>query len=198
MSVWLLAACAHRPPVLEDAGLTTLEGVPRSLSSLVAESDATVLVFFGTSCPCVRRYQARVEALPRQFPAPRTQVFWVSSNADDDALALSAAVQARELRVPLLVDWKGALAQQLGARSTPTVVVLDRSGRVRYRGWLDNERLPGEAGREAWAEHAIDGVLEGHDFAPRAPTWGCVITQSLSGVRTPVAPESAPDAATCR
>ena len=65
-----------------------------------------------------------------------------------------------------------------------TVVgLLERTrGEIRYRGWLDNERLPGEPGREAWLDAALRGVLDGKTaFAARTPTYGCTITRSLFG-----------------
>jgi hypothetical protein len=73
----------------------------------------------------------------------------------------------------------------MGARSTPTVVVLDRKGDVRFLGWLDNERLPGVEGREPWLDLALAGVLDGrNDFKKKTPTYGCVITRSLSEPQT--------------
>jgi peroxiredoxin len=177
--------------------LTRLDGPAVDLRALAASRDATVLVFFGTACPCVKRYQARVEALPGQYPLDRVQVLLVSSNADDDEASLRRAVEERGLRLPLLVDWSGALARQLGVRTTPSVVVLDRTSAVRFRGWVDNERLPGEAGREPWLERALDGVLAGTGgFATASPMYGCAITRSLGAERTP-APRGGEAAPAC-
>jgi hypothetical protein len=121
-----------------------------------------------------------VDALLDAYPAPRVRVLGVSSNAGEpfaDALRVAAE---RQVRLPLFRDEGGRVAEALGARSTPTVVVLDASGAVRYLGWVDNERLPGAAGREPWLEHALEGVLDGKTaFSARSPTYGCAITHSL-------------------
>ena len=62
------------------------------------------------------------------------------------------------------------------------MVVLDRAGAVRYRGWIDNERLPGDPDREPWLEEALADLVTGRDVARAAtPTWGCTITRSLGG-----------------
>jgi peroxiredoxin len=188
-----LAGCATpgsaaTPPSSLEAALTRLDGPAVDLRALAATREATVLVFFATACPCVKRYQGRVEALPGQYPADRVQVLLVSSNADDDEGSLRRAAEARGLRLPLLVDWSGALARELGVRTTPSVVVLDHTAAVRFRGWVDNERLPGEAGREPWLERALDGVLSGAGgFATTSPMYGCAITRSLGAERTPAA-----------
>jgi hypothetical protein len=82
-------------------------------------------------------------------------------------------------------DDDGALAEALGAHTTPTVVFVARYGRVLYRGWIDNERAPGEDGREAWLEDALSGFFAGRPFAARTPTWGCTITRSLARSAAP-------------
>lgn len=190
--------CVRAPPArpfalsTASAGVTTLDGRPVDVPALVASKDATVLSFFSTSCPCVARYQARTEALGARTP-DRLQVLYVSSNANEDRDSLARAVAERGLKLPLLVDWSGALAAALGARSTPTVVLLDRTGSVRFVGWQDNERLPGEAGREPYLERAIAALLDGRADGPtRSPTYGCPITRSLGGrvaaCRVPPAP----------
>jgi hypothetical protein len=147
-----------------------------------AGRDATVLVFWSGTCPCVRRYQERVDGLLDAYPAARVRVVGVSSNAGEPYADVLRVASERQVRIPILRDEGGALARSLGARSTPTVVVLDASGAVRYLGWLDNERLPGDPGREPWLDRALQGVLDGKtSFASRSPTYGCAITRSPFG-----------------
>jgi peroxiredoxin len=160
-------------------------GVPAdlvSLAELARERDATVLVFWSGSCPCVRRYQARVDALLDRYPAGRVRVIGVSSNAGESLADVQRVARERGVRIPIYRDEDGEVARALGVKSTPTIVVLDRRGDVRFRGWLDNEREPGTPDREPWLERAIDALLAGRsDFQARTPTWGCVITRSLFG-----------------
>jgi hypothetical protein len=65
------------------------------------------------------------------------------------------------------------------------VVLVRRDGTVLYRGWLDNEREPGDDGREAWLERALEGFVDGTAFASRSPTWGCTITRRLAVSEAP-------------
>ena len=62
---------------------------------------------------------------------------------------------------------------------------MARDGTVLYRGWIDNERLPGEDGREAWLESALNGFVTRRPFASRTPTWGCTITRALGRTAAP-------------
>ncbi|MCX5730977.1 MAG: redoxin domain-containing protein, partial [Deltaproteobacteria bacterium] len=136
-----------------------------TLEELRGGRDATVLVFWSAGCPCVRRYQERVDALLDTYPKDRVQVVALVSNAGETlAEDLKTAVE-RGVRVPIYRDEGGRVARAVGARSTPTVVVLDKKGDVRFLGWLDNERLPGVEGREPWLDIALTGVLAGrNDF----------------------------------
>ncbi len=134
----------------------------------------------------MRRYQERVDALLDAYPPERVRVAAISSNAGEslaDALRVAAE---RGVRVPIFRDEGGRLAAALGARSTPTVVLLDKAGAVRFLGWIDNERVPGDPGREPWLERAIQGVLDGKaSFAARLPVYGCRITRSLFEPKEP-------------
>jgi hypothetical protein len=190
-SVALLVAVAMAVPAFGSAGedpplaVLSADGRRVTLDELRAGRDATVLVFWSAGCPCVRRYQERVDALLDAHPRDRVLVMALVSNAGESlADDLKTAVE-RGVRVPIYRDEGGRVARAMGARSTPTIVVLDRKGEVRFLGWLDNERLPGVEGREPWLEEALAGVLAGrNDFRRKTPTYGCVITRSLSEPQT--------------
>lgn len=183
----VLAGCATlsggpAPSAWAGLPLQHPDGRVSTAAQLVEPQRATVFVFWATQCPCVRRYQARVEALAQAY-GPRGVAFvGVDSNADDSLEDIARVAASRGMTMPVWQDAGGALAKALGARSTPTVVLVGPDGRVRYRGWLDNERLPGESDREPWLEQALDGVLTGAPFAAASPTWGCAITRSLKSI----------------
>lgn len=160
--------------------LAAADGSTSTLDDLRRGHDATVLVFWSGTCPCVRRYQERVDAVLDAYPATRVRVLGVSSNAGEPFADALRVARERQVRIPIFRDEGGRVAAALGVHSTPTVVVLDASGAVRFLGWVDNEKLPGDPGREAWLDRALQGVLEGKGaFAARSPTYGCTITRSL-------------------
>lgn len=178
-----LASCASAGGASQlgpsDGAVLAVDGSPTPLSETWAGHDATVLVFWASTCPCVSRYEARVAALRDRYPAQRVAFRYVASNADDDLAALTAARAAGREVVPFVKDPGGALARTLGVVSTPTAVVLDPAGAVRFRGWIDNEHVPGDPEREAWLEEAVDALLAGATARAATPVWGCTITRSL-------------------
>lgn len=177
----LLGGCASLTPARTTSPTLRAEsGVETTLATVTAAHQATVLVFWSSGCPCVRRYQERVDALAQRYASSDVQVLAISSNAGESFAQAITIARERGVKVPLLRDEGGEVARLIGARSTPTVAVLDRSGTTRFVGWVDNERAPGVEGREPWLEQALDGLLSGTPFAKRSPTWGCTITRSLT------------------
>lgn len=184
----LLVACAHAPEGGSPEPALTLQapdGATTNLAALTKAQEAAVLVFWSGGCPCVRRYQERVDALLDRYPADRVRVIAVASNAGESFEEVQRTARERGVRVPIYRDPGGKVADAVGARSTPTAVILDGRGAVRFRGWIDNERLPGQPDREAWLDDALQALLAGRDFRERTPTFGCVITRSLLGEETP-------------
>ena len=182
----VVAGCASQESArrgqVDEVTLLTGGGNAVPLREIWREHRATVLIFWSANCPCVRRYQDRVETLLGQYQAKGVAAFGVSSNADETFAEVKHVAGARGIHLPIMRDEDGLLAQALGVRSTPTVVLLDERGRARFVGWFDNERTPGEPDREPWVELALQGVLENRsDFATRSPVYGCTIARRLFG-----------------
>ena len=191
--VLLLAGCASSGVTsLAGATLTSTSRQVHSAQDLVAAAPATVFVFWSAGCPCVRRYQERIEALAAAWRPRGIAFVQVSSNAGETLESLTLEHARRGLALPVWRDEGGQLAQELQARSTPTVVFVGRDGTVLFRGWVDNERTPGEPDREAWLEAALTGFTRGEAFASHTPTWGCTITRSLGLATTPSCHQPSP------
>ncbi len=182
VSVLLAApAWARDTPLEAGRSLQTLDGTPYDLEAAVRRSRAVVLVFWSAGCPCVLRYQQRVEDLLANFGSRGVTVVGVSSNAGEAPDAVKQALQARGTSLPVVRDPGGKLADAVGARSTPTVAILDAEGKVAFLGWIDNEREPGAKDREPYVEQALEALLAGKrgGFAKRSPVYGCRITRTL-------------------
>ncbi len=189
------AAPSSSPSGFEGLVLFPTRGAPATVKALLQRADATVVVFWSAGCPCVRRYQARIDALAAEWASKGVAFVEVASNAGESLASLQEAARVRELPRPLWRDDGGFFAKALGARSTPTVVLLRRDGQVLYRGWVDNEREPGAPGREAWLEAALAGFAGGPAFAAKSPTWGCTITRSLASPEAPSCHVPSPEVA---
>jgi thiol-disulfide isomerase/thioredoxin len=163
---WVARVTAARPAVAATADLDplsieqqnellgsfelpTLEG--RDLGPPDYRGRVVVLEFWATWCgPC--RAQSRIlSGLLEEYSGEEVVVLGVNVAEPDDVVATFLADQPSEW--PTVLDRDGALSARLEVFGLPTVIVLDREGRVTYRG-------PGLTGSRA-LRTAIDGALVG-------------------------------------
>jgi peroxiredoxin len=117
------------------ASLQSTSGQTVNLADL--KGKVVVLSFGGTWVPLASKELPALQKLADRYGSRGVQVYWVSlnsgkqgarnyaSNADLDAFAKKTS-----LRVPLLRDEEQKLYKELGLDGLPTVVILDRQGKV--------------------------------------------------------------------
>jgi AhpC/TSA family len=175
MSALLLALVLAAPP-LPTTPLPSTGGGTRALATEVKAHPWTMVLFFSRECPVQRSHDARLLELVRDF-APRG-VSFVAVDAQADATLEKAEhdVVARGYPFPIVVDPDGLWADALEVRFSTTLVLLDASGRVRYRGGLDDERVKVSTGATPLARRALEQVLAGHEpVSAETKALGCVL-----------------------
>ncbi|MGE0710564.1 MAG: redoxin domain-containing protein [Planctomycetota bacterium] len=167
--------------VIADAAFVDLSGRTGHLRALCAAAPATVVVFTALDCPVTKNYAPLLEERTRAWRARGATVLAVDPSALDEAGALRAWAEQQGWSFPVTRDPEFALTEALGARRTADAFLLDREGRLRYRGPLDdqfgiNYRL--EAPRRAYLGDALEAVLAGKEPEQRAlEAPGCRITK---------------------
>ena len=164
----LLVKPRHSKPVaIADVGTLApdfhLEDIAGRAFTLSQHRGKAVVLFFGSvDCPRTADYNARVERLARQYANDhRVEFVAVDTTprvaaASREALRSDPAVAARGF--PTLVDVHGAVARRYSAVKTPTFVILDNHGVVRYRGPFDNSQDLAFA-THAFCADALDDVV---------------------------------------
>ncbi len=147
----LPASSASLPAPLPAVDVATLTGEPTQVGH-VAEGRVALVSLWATWCDACAE---EMDALNRLY---------AKTSAEGDAVVIGLAIgeerakvatfaKRRGLRYPLLVDEEFAFADAIGQRRVPATLVLDRHGRVVFRGdALDGAAL--EAMRKALAETA--------------------------------------------
>jgi hypothetical protein len=175
-----LAGCAAIAPgiVVPDA-----DGHPvRPLAS--KDAVAVVFLFLANDCPIANRAIPELLRLEKDY-ASRGVKFWpVHAGADEsDASVRDHAKEFGLTTVPLR-DPDLRLAHDLGARVTPTAVVVSPRGKVLYRGRIDDRYAAlGQSRPEPTRRDlalAIEAVVAGKRPEPgETPAVGC----RIGGVR---------------
>jgi peroxiredoxin len=157
-----------------DFSLPDVDGKTHSLASLKGKS-ATVLIFISTQCPVSNAYNERMEKLAQDYQSRGVAVIGVNANATESADDIKAHAAEHKLTFMILKDKGNKVADQLEATNTPEVFLLDASGKLIYRGRIDNSRN-GQSISSNDLRDAIDATLAGKPVANSfVRAFGCSI-----------------------
>jgi peroxiredoxin len=174
-----LTGCSTRlqgPPRLPDLTLAGTDGASHRLTEMVTRAPFTVIVFFSALCPCQRAHDARLRELFAQYHPRGVEVVAVDAEATSTLASDREEARARSYPFPILSDPDGAVADALGAEYATYAVVVDGSGRVRYRGGLDSNRKYLTDDAKLWLRDALDDLLAGVEPAhAETTTLGCAL-----------------------
>jgi len=153
------------------------------LKPFATPGKAQVLFFLSTECPISRFYAPEIQRICDRY---RNEVVACSLIYED--LPLEPAAVKQHLAefgyhgLTAAIDQTGAIASQAGAVVTPQAIIIDKAGRVRYSGRIDNFYADLGKPRRQTTIHdltdALDAVLAGRAVArPETNTVGCFISK---------------------
>jgi peroxiredoxin len=127
------------PALMRDFGVGSLSGEPTPviLPDLGGERVAlqghrgrlVMLYFWATWCPyCTREMPSTIETIHRELRDQGLTILAI--NLGESRAVVAPWVEQRHLTFPILLDEGGAVAGAYRVRGTPTVVLVDRQGRL--------------------------------------------------------------------
>jgi len=141
---------------------------------------AVVLLFIASDCPISNSYAPEIQRICAYY-TPRNVAFTLVYSDPDLSLA-NAKKHARDYGYtsPVLLDPTHRLARKAGATVTPEAAVFAPSGKLLYRGRIDNLYVGYGQRRYTVTRHdlrdALDAVLRGKPVpTPITPAIGCFI-----------------------
>ncbi|MGO8672400.1 MAG: thioredoxin family protein [Capsulimonadaceae bacterium] len=195
-SAYLLCAAGILVAVLACAGIVRAQGstVPEigkpapeftlkdvttgnstALSALLQGKKAIVVMFIATRCPVSNAYNDRMVALAQRFGPDGAAFVGINSNQTEPASECATHAQLNKFPFPVLKDPDSSVADQYGARCTPTVYVITAGGKLAYHGRIDNNMDVDEVTTHDLAD-ALTSVLAGKPVAqPETKAFGCSI-----------------------
>ena len=158
--------------------VNTVDG--KTVAFKPGDGKLSVVVFTCNHCPYAKAFEPRIIEIARQYAAKGIAFYAINPN-DDVAYPeetydnMKSRATDRKYPFPYLKDADSSVARAYGARVTPHVFVIDKSGTVRYRGYVDDSAKPEER-RTTGLTDALDNVLAGHEVANSATrAFGCSI-----------------------
>jgi len=145
------------------------------------EEKAQILFFLSAECPISRFYAQEIQRICRENAAHGVRCGLVYEDLPVNAAAIRAHLDEFGYRgLPAVTDGTGKIATHVNATVTPSAVVIDRTGQIRYRGRIDNFYADLGKPRRAATVHdlrdALDAVVAGRVVTrPETPPVGCFI-----------------------
>jgi peroxiredoxin len=119
-----------------------------------------VLTWVSYNCSVSWRYEKRLGKLLQDYGKKDVAFLAVRSSANDTVEGMRKYADARNLEMPVLYDEKNRLADYYNVRITPTFVIIDKDGVMRYRGSFDDD-ADEAAAKAPYVRNALDAVLGG-------------------------------------
>ena len=144
------------------------------------DGKVSVVVFTCNQCPYAKAFEPRIIELARQFQAKGVAFYAIDPNDEaqysvESLAEMKARAMEKGYPFPYLKDGDSAIARAYGARVTPHVYVIDGSGTLRYRGYVDDSAKPEER-RTTGLANALDDLLAGKPVSNQATrAFGCSI-----------------------
>jgi peroxiredoxin len=165
-------------PTVADFTLQDHRGKSHSLSELT-DKPIVVLAFLGVECPLAKQYGAQLGKLAKEYEDKNVAFLGLDSNSQDSLTQLAAFVRQHEIEFPVLKDLGNQVADKLGVKRTPEVLVLDKDRIVRYSGRIDDQYGIGYVKDKPQREDlriAVDELLAGKAVSvAKTESSGCLI-----------------------
>jgi hypothetical protein len=126
---------------------------------------ATCFLFIAHDCPISNKYAPEINRIVREYAPKKVGFYVVYCEADGSPANAAKHHQDFGYTCPGLLDPKHALVKLAGASVTPEAAVFDSSGKLVYRGRIDNLYIDFGKPRYAATVHdlrrALDAVITG-------------------------------------
>jgi len=166
-----------------DFTLVDTEGAKHHLRDYTEAGKVVVLEWFNPDCPFVRKHHEKNKTMATTYAAyAEKDVVWLAINsggAGKQGHGLDRNRKAREdygIVYPVLLDEDGAVGQLYGAKTTPHMFVITKSGELVYAGAIDDNSSAGKLGETNWVSTCLDAVLAGEPVeTPTTKSYGCSV-----------------------
>ena len=135
-----------------------------------------VLIFCSHKCPFSRGIDQDLASLASRYSGDKVVFLGIDSHYDISAEEIRQYAVGSGLPQPILRDPGNHYADAAGALVTPDIFVIDKQGKLAYRGAFDNRMTPDGSGSRTYLADALDALTTEIPLNPtHVPAWGCTI-----------------------
>lgn len=158
---------------ISDFSITGSNGAAVNFASL--RGDTTVVIFVSARCPVSNGYNERMQALYDDYAAKGVKFVFINANVNEPLEEVAQHAKQHSFTFPVYKDSENRVSDRFGATVTPETFVIDRSGAIRYHGYIDDSLKPAGIHKQG-LRMALDAVLAGKDVpVTETKAFGCTI-----------------------
>ncbi len=171
---WQYSLPTPKPEGLVQQPIGSRPELPAELAAYAHPGRPLVVNFASAQCACTEFNLDHVRKLQAEYGKSMDFVTVLETNAADTNA--KAGFESMKVRMPVVYDQKGRVSEALGVYGTPQAAILDRAGKLFYRGNYNKSRYCADEATE-YARIALD-ALAANQPAPAMPreatiTYGC-------------------------
>jgi peroxiredoxin len=172
-------APAASPAIGADApafSLTTIDGKPFSLAEATKANSLVVVMFISTQCPYSNAYNDRMRDMAAAYAKKGVQFVGINSNKTETVQDAVDHAKKHGHTFTILKDANNKVADLYDASHTPEVYVVDKAGKLRYHGRIDENSEDASKVTSPDLKNALDALLAGQTVAKaETKAFGCSI-----------------------
>ncbi len=121
--------------------LKTLGGETFTLAADGSDSGPTLLVFWATWCAVCKEEIPHVQEIANSFKEKGLRVLAINVGVNDSEKRAGKFKQKYKMNYPISFDTGSKVTKEYGVMGTPTVMIIDKGGVVRYKASSLPEKL---------------------------------------------------------
>jgi peroxiredoxin len=121
-----------------------------------------VLEWTNPQCPIVQRHY-KAGTMTRLAEKYGDKIVWLAINSTSSTTPEENQKWAQKhgVKFPILLDQSGQVGKSYAAKTTPHIYIIDASGKLAYRGGIDDDSNGDKKEPTPYVAHAIDALLAG-------------------------------------
>lgn len=156
---------------------------------------ATVLMFIATKCPFSNAYNTHMASIAKEYADKGVAFVGINPNETEPADEVAAHAKENGFPFPVLKDAGLVKADELGAKVTPEVFVVDSEWKLRYHGYIGDDRRGTDIKNHA-LKNALDAIVAGKAVeVAETKAFGCSLKRGGAKKAEAAAPAKADAAA---
>ena len=166
-----------------DFTLTDTEGKEHHLADYLKAGKVVILEWFNPDCPFVKKHHMNSRSMAETYAtAQENGAVWLAINSGGPGMQGSGvehnrkAIKDYEITYPVLLDESGEVGKMYGAKTTPHMFLIDKTGTLLYAGAIDNVPNPNELGDVNYVRAALGACMAGKPLeTAETKSYGCSV-----------------------